>query len=153
MARKREYVVGLTAEQRHEMRRLVGSGRRSAREITRARILLMADAAAGGRSDGEISAALGVGRATVERVRKRFAEGGLEAAIRTRPQPPRPEKRVLDGRGEARLVTLACLKAPEGHERWTLDLLADKMVRLNYVSGVSRDTVRRVLKKTSLSLG
>jgi transposase len=106
-----------------------------------------------GWSDARIAEALEVGTATVERVRKRFVTQGLEAAAERRPQPPRPQQRRLDGSGEAHLVALACSKPPEGHDRWTLDLLADRMVKLRYVSTVSRDTVRRVLKKTSLSLG
>jgi len=95
---------------------------------------------------------LDVGLATVERVRARFVrERG--AVLERRPQPERPEKRVLDGQGEAQLVMLACLKPPEGHGRWTLDLLADRMVKLQYVPGISRDTVGRTLKKTKSSPG
>src|SRR5215212_7496791 len=143
------YVVELTGEQRQGLERMVNCGRESARKITRARILLKADE---GEADEEIAQALGVGLATVGRVRKRFAEGGLGAAVERRPQPPRPGKRKLDGDAEARLVTLACSTPPAGHGRWTLDLLADRMVRLNLVDGagrtVSRDTVRRALKKT-----
>lgn len=145
----RKHVVALADEQRQSLERVVNSGRESARKITRARILLKADE---GETDAEIVAALGVGRATVERARKRFATDGLGRAVDRRPQPPRPEKRVLDGVAEARLVTLACSTPPDGHGRWTLGLLADRMVRLDFVNGagrtVSRDTVRRALKKT-----
>ncbi len=141
----RKHVVALTDQQRQSLGRLVNSGRESARKITRARVLLKADQ---GESDGAIVTALGVGRATVERARKRFAQGGLDAALARKPQPARPRKRVLDGAAEARLVTLACSKPPEGYGHWTLDLLADRMVRLNFVPAVSRDTVRRCLKKT-----
>ena len=80
-------------------------------------------------------------------MRKRSADGGLEAAVGRRPQPPRPARRVLDGAAAARLVTLACSKPPDGHGRWTLDLLADRLVKLNVVPAVSGDTVGRVLKK------
>jgi transposase len=145
-----KYVVELTDEQRQGLERVVNRGRESARKITRARILLKADE---GEPDEEIAQALGVGLATVGRVRKRFAEGGPDIAVQRRPQPPRPAKRKLDGEAEAKLVMLACSRAPDGHEHWTLDLLADRMVKLNYVPAVSRDTVGRALKKTRSSRG
>jgi transposase len=148
MAKK--HVVELTDEQRQSLERLVGTGRESARKITRARVLLKAGE---GETDEAIAAALGVSVATAERVRKRFAEGGLDAAVGRRPQPPRPHKRVLDGEAEARLVTLACSKPPDGYGSWTLDLLADRLVRLNVVPAVSGDTVGRCLKKTRSSRG
>jgi transposase len=129
---------------------MVNCGRESARKIARARILLKAD---DGEADEEIAQALGVGPATVGRVRGRFAEGGAEAALARKPQPPRPAKRKLDGEAEAKLVMLACSRAPDGHGHWTLDLLADRMVKLNYVPAVSRDTVARALKKTRPSRG
>jgi transposase len=141
----KKHAVALTGEQRQALTRLVNSGRESARKITRARVLLKAD---DGETDAEVAEALGVGVATVERARRRFATAGLEAAVDRRPQPPRPAKRVLDGAAEARLVTLACSGPPAGHGRWTLDLLADRLVKLNVVGAVSRDTVRRCLKKT-----
>ena len=140
----KNHVVTLTGEQRQALERLASSGRESARKIARARVLLRADA---GETDEEVADAAGVSVGTVERVRKRFAEGGLDAAVERRPQPPRPGKRVLDGDAEARLVTLACSRPPGGHGRWTLDLLADRLVRLNVVPAVSRDTVGRCLKK------
>ncbi len=89
-----------------------------------------------------------VGRATVERVRKQFVEEGLQAALE-RKKPDREYERRLDGQGEARLIALTCSQAPEGRERWTLELLAGRMVALSYVPALSRATVRRVLKKTS----
>jgi len=144
------HVVALTDGQRQSLEQLVGTGRESARKITRARVLLMADR---GETDGDIAVALGVSVGTAERVRKRFAVGGLDAAVERRPQPPRPQKRKLDGAAEARLVTLACSKPPDGHGRWTLDLLADRLVRLNVVPAVSGDTVGRVLKKVRPSRG
>jgi transposase len=145
-----KYLVALTVEQRQGLERMVNCGRESARKITRARVLLKADE---GEADEEIAQALGVGLATVGRVRRRFAEGGAEAAVARKPQPPRPAKRVLDGEAEAKLVMLACSRAPDGHGHWTLDLLADRMVKLNYVPAVSRDTVARALKKTRPSRG
>jgi transposase len=147
---RKRHAVELTGEQRQSLERLVNSGRESARKITRARVLLKADA---GEADEEIVEALGVGLATVGRVRRRFAEGGLDAAVERRPQPPRPDKRKLDGDAEARLVTLACSTPPAGHGHWTPDLLADRLVSLKVVPAVSRDTVGRVLKKTRPSPG
>jgi transposase len=91
---------------------------------------------------------------TVERVRRRFAEGGLAAALDRRPQPPRPAKRKLDGAAEAHLVAMVCSDPPDGRGRWTMQLLADRMVRLAYVGEpVSDETVRRCLKKTRSSRG
>ena len=145
-----KYRVALTVEQRQGLERMVNCGRESARKITRARVLLKAD---DGEADEEIAQALGVGLATVGRVRRRFAGGGPQAAVERRPQPPRPAKRKLDGEAEAKLVMLACSRAPDGHGHWTLDLLADRMVKLNYVPAVSRDTVARALKKTRPSRG
>ena len=149
MAKK--HAVVLTDEQRLELERLVNTGRESARKITRARVLLKA---ADGQTDEAIAAALGVSVGTAERVRRRFAAGGgLDAAVERRPQPPRPAKRVPDGAAEAKLTMLACSTPPDGHDHWTLDLLADRMVRLNYVPAVSRDTVGRHLKKACSSRG
>jgi transposase len=146
----KRHVVELTDEQRQALDRVVNTGRESARKITRARILLKA---AAGEGSEAIAGALGVGLATVERVRRRFAEGGMGAAVERRPQPPRPLKRVLDGDAEAKLVTLACSKPPDGHGSWTLDLLADRLVKLNVVPAVSADTVGRCLKKVGRSRG
>ena len=142
--------VSLTEEQRLELKRISRSGRGAARRVVRARILLKSDI---GETDQEISEALDVGVATVERVRRKFAAGGMEAAIESCPQPPRPRKRRLDGEGEAKLVMLACSRPPEEYGHWTLDLLADQMVKLSYVPTISGDTVGRVLKKTTSSPG
>ena len=154
---KKKYAVALTDGQRGELDRMVNTGRDSARKITRARVLLKA---ADGETDAAIAAALGVSVGTAERVRRRFAEGGLDAAVDRRPQPPRPDKRVLDGDAEAKLTMLACSTPPDGQAHWTLDLtlsnvegLAGRMVRLGYVDAVSRDTVARHLKKASSSRG
>jgi transposase len=142
--------VSLTDEQRQELKRISRSGKGSTRRVVRARILLKSDI---GETDQEISESLDVGVATVERIRRRFAAGGTEAAIQSRPQPPRPLKRRLDGEGEAKLVMLACSMPPDEYGHWTLDLLADQMVKLNYVPAISGDTVGRVLKKTPSSPG
>jgi putative transposase len=146
---KRNAVL-LTDRQMMELQQLVGTGRESARKIIRGRILLRASQR---ETDEEIAEALDVGIATVQRVRSRFATGGLNLALERKPQPRRPEKRRLDGEGEAKLVMLACSSPPDGQDHWTLDLLADRMVRLNYVPAVSGDTVGRVLKKTRSSPG
>ena len=145
----RKCVVKLSRVDRRWLEGVVRRGRDSAAKIARARILLKSDVRLGGWSAARISEALDIGVSTVERVRKRFAEGGVKAAVERRPQPDRPQKRRLDGVAEARLVTLACSTPPDGRDRWTLDLLADHMVRLHYVDVVSRYTVHRTLKKTS----
>ena len=129
----------------------MSAGKRSARTLTRARILLKADQAAGGPAweDAKIAEALGCGVRTIERVRQRFVEQGLEAALSHKPQERPSRERRLDGAAEARLIALACSQPPEGRARWTLKLLADKLVELEVVESVSDETVRRVLKKTS----
>jgi transposase len=153
-AMKRRYLVTLTLEERAELRWMVSQGTAAARKLVRARILLLADEAEGGpkKSDAEISEALGCGRATVERVRKQFVEEGLEATLTPKPTRRTYENR-LDGRAEAYLVAMACGSPPEGRGRWTLRLLADRMVGLGYVGSVSHETVRQTLKRTNSSLG
>jgi transposase len=149
MAKK--YVVKLKGHERLELQRKLRGGRESARVLSRARVLLKCDE---GCTDEEVVEAVDVSLGTVERSRKRFCAGGLDAALSDRPQPPRPHKRKIDGAAEARLVTLACSSPPGGRESWTLQLLADSMVKLEYVDGtVSDETVRRVLKKTRSSRG
>jgi transposase len=151
---KKKYIVTLTEEERQRLREMVSRGKAAARKLMHARILLKADSCDGGPGwdDGAIAEGLEVGRATVERVRKECVEEGLEAALERR-KPRRQYLHTLDGDGEAHLIALACGQAPEGRSRWTLRLLADRMVALEYVEEVSKDTVRRVLKKTNLSLG
>jgi len=149
MAKK--YVVKLKGRERLELQQKLRGGRESARTLARARVLLKCDE---GCTDEEVVEAVGVSLGTVERSRKRFCVGGLDAVLTDRPQPPRPHKRKIDGAAEARLVTLACSTPPDGRESWTLQLLADSMVKLKYVDGaVSDETVRRVLKKTRSSRG
>jgi len=151
---KKKYIVTLTDEERRMLQEMLSRGKAAARKLTHARILLKADAADGGPdwNDEAIAEGLEVGRATVERVRKEFVEEGLEAALERR-KPRRLYQRKLDGDGEARLVALACQTPPEGRSRWTLQLLADRMVELKYVEEISYQTVRRTLKKTNSSLG
>lgn len=151
---KKIYIVELTKEERQGLERLISSGKTAARKLTHARILLKADSGPVGPnwSDGQISQAFDVGRATVERVRKSFVEEGLESAL-NRDKPERVYQRKLDGKGEAHLIAVTCSQAPEGYQRWTLQLLADRLVELGYVDSISDETVRRTLKKTNLSLG
>ena len=151
---KKRYLVTLTAEERQELQSMVSAGKSAARKLTRSRILLLADQAEGGpaKSDPEITDALGCGRATVERVRKQFVEEGLEATLKQKPTIRTYENR-LDGRAEAHLVAIACGAPPEGRARWTLRLLADRMVALGHVESVSHETVRLRLKKTNSSHG
>jgi transposase len=151
---KKTYIVTLMPEERRMLQEMLSRGKAAARKLMHARILLKADVAAGGPgwNDEAIVEALEVGRATVERVRKEFVEEGLEAALERR-KPRRQYRRKLDGDGEAHLVALACQKPPEGRSRWTLRLLADRMVQLEYVDEISYQTVRRTLKKTNSSLG
>jgi transposase len=154
MSRPAIYVVTLTAEERSSLQSLISKGKAAAHKQTHARILLKADTSSGSPvwGDEQIAQSLEVGRATVERLRRRFVEKGLQAALERKKRPPaRPS--VMDGEAEARLVALACSAPPEGRARWTLHLLADRMVELRYVGSVSHETVRRTLKKTSSSLG
>ena len=143
------YLVTLTEEERTSLQKLVRSGKAGARKITRARILLKADQNNGGPAwtDQQICHALDVGVTTVERVRKRFVDDGLDPALNRRKNPNPRFRRKLDGHQEAQLVTLACSKPPEGRDRWTLRLLADTLVELEIVDSISYQTVRRVLKK------
>jgi transposase len=154
MALKDKYVVGLTPAQRRELERMARSGKHSARTLVRARILLKADAADGGPAwdDASTAEALDCGARTVARVRKKFAQGGLDAALHQK-KPTGRQYRKLDGAQEARLVALACSPPPDGRARWTLKLLADRLVELEVVASVSDETVRRTLKKTRSSPG
>jgi transposase len=151
---KKKYIVTLTQVERQMLQEMLSRGKAAARKLVHARILLKADAGGGGPGwrDEAIAEGLEVGRATVERIRREFVEEGLQAALERR-KPRRQYERALDGDGEAHLVALACSQAPEGRSRWTLRLLAGRMVELEYVDKVSKDTVCRVLKKMNLSLG
>ena len=153
MSRK-TYRVRLSDEEREELKSLANKGRGAARKQTHARILLLCDEGreGGGRTDAEVADALDIGSATVARVRRRCVEEGVAAALERKPQRNR-RPRVLDGEAEARLVATACGDPPEGCAKWTLRLLADRLVELEVVESVSTETVRRVLKKTLSSRG
>lgn len=148
----KRYVVRLTHEERETLEALVRRGRAHARKLLYARILLKADASEDGPAwtDERIAEAFEVSTATVARERQRFCEDGLEVALMPK-KPGRPRRRVLDGRAEAHLVALSCSEPPEGRGSWTLRLLADRMVELGHVEGISHETVRRTLKKTASS--
>jgi transposase len=144
---KKIYIVDLTKEERTQLLEFITSGKHSARKLNRARILLLADE---GKADGEIAEALHTGTATVQRTRQRFVEGNLEGALNERPRPGGQKK--LDEKGEAILETLAHSQPPEGRKRWTLQLVADRLVELKVVDSISYETVRQELKKSGLSL-
>ena len=150
----KKYVVELTADEREQLHKLISAGSASARMLNRARILLKADVGkhAQGRPliDREIAPMLETSTATIQRVRERFCGQGLDAALE-RSKPDRLYERTFDGRAEARLIALACSRAPEGRERWSLRLLADKAVEMGILEEVSHETIRKTLKKTSSS--
>jgi transposase len=151
----KKYKVTLTAEERQQLQKLITAGKASAKKLAHARILLKADAAAGGPawSDSRIAKAIEVSTDTVARVRERFVEQGLDAALVRKKQDKPSRERILDGRAEAKLIALACSAAPGGRESWTMQLLADKLIELKIVDEVSDETVRRTLKKTRSSRG
>ena len=149
------YRVTLTREERDELNSMASSGKRAAATVLNALILLNCD-------DGEhqdrrlsnqqICDVLRVNMRKIDRVKKRFVENGFEAALHKRTARERPQSRKIDGETEARLVTLACSEAPAGRVRWTLRLLADKLVELELCPSVSHETVRQVLKKRTQAL-
>jgi hypothetical protein len=148
------YKVTLTNEERAELTAIVSKGTGNVRRIRRAQMLLLADESQpdGAWKDADIAKALSAHARTVERTREKSVLEGIESALNhTRPKKKR--SKVLDGAAEARLVQLACSQAPDGLERWTLQMLADELIELEVVETVSRETVRTTLKKMNLSLG
>ena len=143
-----KYKVELTQSERFALIETSGRGKPLARTVKRALALLKADE---GLLDREAAEAVSVSAATVARVRRRFVEEGLEAAINDRPRSGRERK--LSGRQEAHLVAIACSSPPEGHVNWTLHLLADKVVAMEFAGSISLETVRQILKKTNSSRG
>ena len=150
----KRYKVTLSAEEREELSGMVNKGKAAARKLTHARILLWADESDKGPGwiDQQIVEALNTSRSTVERTRRTCVEEGLEVALNHK-RPCRTARRLLDGEAEAHLVKLACSSAPDGRERWTMQMLADKLIELEIVESVSEETVRTTLKKTNLSRG
>ncbi len=145
---RKVYIVDLTQDERSEVLELTRKGKVSARKIKRANILLQADK---GKTDQQSAENLSVGTATVQRTRQKFVEGGLEWALNERHRPG--GKLKLEGSQEAFVVALAHSEPPEGRERWTMQLLADRLVQLGIVDSISDETVRRTLKKRSASPG
>lgn len=150
----KKYRVKLTEAERHDLRQLISKGKVAARKLTHAHILIHADegAVTGALTDEEIAKAVHSSRLTVERVRKRCVEEGLEAALNPKVQARRRAKK-LDGEAEACLVATACSTAPAGHTDWTLKLLAERLVECEIVDSISGETVRKTLKKTNLNPG
>ena len=148
------YRVRLETDEREWLKEILGGGKGSQERRRRAHVLLLADEGrpGGGLGDAEIARVLEVGASTVERVRRQCVMEGLDAALERKAQANR-KKRLLDGAGEAKLAMLACSAPPAGHARWTLKLLGDRLVELEVVDGISRETVRRTLKKTTSSRG
>ena len=149
-----KYKVTLTTDERFELEQMVGKGKAAARKLAHARILLLADEGDDRmwRTDEDIAETLHVGLRTVSRVRKRFVMEGLEQAVNPRRQPRRPDKIKLDREAQQQLIELACSDPPDGRGSWTLQLLADRLVVLGQVESVSRETVRKSLKKTTSKL-
>lgn len=139
--------VKLRPKEQELLKELTNKGTEKARKITRCRILLLADS---GKSDTQIIEALKIARNTIRQTRSRFAQEGLEAAINERPRSGAPKK--FSGRQRAKITAIACSQPPEGRSRWTLRLIADRVVELEMVNGISHQTVKRLLKKTNLSL-
>jgi transposase len=148
----KRYRVTLTQPERQELQQLISRGKGDARKLAHARILLQTDEAEGGprRTDEQVASALDASTRTVERVRQRFVEQGLDAAL-VPARSARVYERKLDGRQEARLIALACSEPPAGKRRWALRLLADRAVELEIADALSHETVRQTLKKTRSS--
>jgi transposase len=151
----KKYKVTLTPEERKSLQDLVTAGKGASKKLLHARILLKADASPKGPAwiDARIAEAFEVSTRSIERLRERFVEQGLEAALGRKRQDRPSREPVLDGKAEARLIALACSSAPQGRARWTLRLLADRLVELEIVETISTETVRRTLKKTNSSRG
>jgi len=151
----KKYIVLLNPEEREKLNKIITSGRGPARLFTHARILLKADQSEGapGWSDEKISKALDITVQTVERLRKQLVEEGFDQVLTRREYKQKVSRKKSDGDVEAHLVALACSNPPEGRARWTLRLLADSIIELEYVDSISHETVRQTLKKTKLSPG
>jgi transposase len=148
------YRVTLTQDERSDLESLTKKGKTHARKFMRARALLLCDAGPGGPAwkVADVAKALGVTSRTIENLKKRFVEDGLDVALDGKEREKPPREVVFDGAFEARLLALACSEPPEGYQRWTVRLLADKVVELNIAPSVSPMTIQRALKKMNLSL-
>lgn len=143
-----KHVVGLKTPEEAFLRHLISQGKPSARKVTRARILLKANESF---KDEQIAQVLDVSTATVSRTRQKYAEAGLDTALNDKPHAARPKK--FEGHQEAIIIATACSEVPDGHDHWTVRMLADKAVELGFVESVSPETIRQVLKKTNLNPG
>jgi putative transposase len=148
MARKKLHIVSLKEQEREDLKQYLRKGKSSARSLTRARILLLADE---GRDDEMIAEALNVSKSTVSRIRTRYCESGLDFALHEKARCGAPHK--IDGRIEAQLTLLACSEPPDGRSKWTVRLLTDRLVEMEVVDSISHMSVQRLLKKMKLSLG
>jgi transposase len=148
MARKKLHIVNLKEQEREELKQYLRKGKSSARSLTRARILLLADE---GRDDEMIAETLTVSKSTVSRIRARYCESGLDFALHEKARRGAPPK--IDGRIEAQLTLLACSEPPDGRSKWTVRLLTDRLIEMEVVDSISHMSVQRLLKKMKLSLG
>lgn len=148
----KKYIVTLEESERLTLESIISKRKETSEQVKRAYVLLAADINGGNKTDEAIKKLYGVSIRTIERLRERCVLEGLHVAINGKPRTVFQEK-ILDGQVEAHLIALRCSKAPSGYNRWTLDLLADKMVSLNYVEHISNESVRQILKKMNLSLG
>lgn len=151
----KKYIIKLSKEERSLLDNIIRKGKHGAQKILRARILLKADQSSGRKwlTDAEIASALDTSIPTVERLRRRFVEEGFEASLKNKSrQTPHPNLK-LDGELESQIIAVACSECPEGRSRWTLQMIADQLVELNCVDSLSRESVRRGLKKTKSSRG
>lgn len=144
-----KFIVRLSPEERQQLEELASKGKTAAYRIKHANILLKADADGPRWCDQRIAEAFGCHVNTVANVRKRCVDQGLEQALERKKRDTPPREPILDGAAEARLIAIACSEAPEGSARWTMQMLADELVRLDVVSAISHETVRRTLKKTN----
>jgi transposase len=147
--------IELTKEQRAALEEMIKKGKAPVRKIQHAQVLLKIDSSQDGPnwSDERIQEAFGVSAPTVWRIRRRFLEQGLNDALNRRPQPERPEKRKIDGEQEAHLIAVTCSQVPEGYKRWSMRLLAEKLVELGYYEEISHKTVWVALKKINSNHG
>lgn len=149
----KKYLVSLSPEEQGELKSLIQARKIKASAVLNAQILLSCDKNGADSTDESVSKTYHVSAVTVQRVREKFVLHGLQIALRGLPKGPKNKAVKIDGEVEAHLVQLACSEAPAGYNRWTLRLLADKVVELNHVESISHEGVRQVLKKTNLSLG
>lgn len=149
----KKYVIKLTDEEREHLNTMIRTGKHPSWRLTRARVLLKADAAEGGEgwSDSQIAEALDISVATVARIRQQLVEEGFDAVLTRKHSPASAKPRIFDGASEAKLIALACSEPPKGHKRWTLKLLETAVVELNIVDRASDNTIGRTLKKISSS--